>query len=126
MMNTTTESLMTESELVLKMLRAELPGTENSTKYISCFSDRSGRQIAIEKKRTTGIYVWVEKYDSEIDGAEVRNRSTPGMPYSGNQSRNSNLNDKTASRLKVGNKVWYLKIDSLEAFKQFFNGYVAH
>jgi hypothetical protein len=108
------------------MLRAELPGTENSTKYISCFSDRSGRQIAIEKKRTTGIYVWVEKYDSEIDGAEVRNRSTPGMPYSGNQSRNSNLNDKTASRLKVGNKVWYLKIDSLEAFKQFFNGYVAH
>ena len=115
---------MTESELVLKMLREKLPGTENSTKYISCFSDRSGRQLAIEKERTTGIYLWVEKYDSEVDGVQVKNRNTPGMPYNVNQSRNSNLNDKTASRLKVGNKVWYLKIDSFESFKQFFNGYV--
>ena len=125
MNNFNVEYRMTNTMLALKKLRERLPGTENRTKYISCFSNTSGRQIAIEKERQDGIYIWVECHTPEIEGVEIRNRNTPGFPYSRSQSRNSNLNEKTASRLKVGNKVWYLKIEALESFNQFVGRYYA-
>ena len=39
------------------------------------------------------------------------------------QSRNSNLTEKNTPRLKVGNKAYYLKIETLEAFNKVIDWY---
>lgn len=55
--------------------------------------------------------VWVQKYDTDINGVMIQNVKNPGSPYDRKQPRNSNLNDTNAPDLKVGNAAWYLKVD---------------
>jgi hypothetical protein len=59
------------------------------------------------------VQVWIE-YEEGKDPRDihlaVRNAKYPGTPYSVNQSRNSNLNDKNSPKLKKGYRVWYLTI----------------
>ena len=111
------EMTETMAENAREILKAIFPFTEKYTDYISAYKTVGGRDIALERNRTDACYLWLEKYDQSIDGVEIKNLKNPGMPYDPKQSRNSNLNDTNAPRLKVGNRVWYLKIENLDALR---------
>ncbi|EGQ7953529.1 hypothetical protein HJA58_004401 [Vibrio vulnificus] len=114
---------MTTSEKAQQLLRDRFPFTEVSTQYIARFATRSGRELALEKDRTDAIYLWVQKYDQTFDGVEINNEKFPGQPYGYKQTRNSNLNQKNTPKLKVGHKVYYLKISDLDAFETVITWY---
>lgn len=114
---------MTISENAWKLLMDRFPFTEVSTQYIARFETSSGRELALEKNRTDAIYLWVQKYDQAFDGVEIKNEKFPGQPYGYKQTRNSNLNQKNTPKLKVGNKVFYLRIETLSSFKTVIDWY---
>lgn len=100
-------------------------GLQQQTDYIAVFKSKSGRELALERDRTEAFYVWLEKYTTSIPGVSIKNQSNPGQPYERKQARNSNLNDKNCPNLKVGNRVWYLEIESTQALKEVANWYAA-
>lgn len=97
------------------LLRKSLIPYNSPTDYIASFRTIAGREIALERNRVEGFYVWVQKYTTDIDGVSIENIEFPGKPYLAAQSRNSNLNDKNSPKLKLGKKVWYLKADNIES-----------
>lgn len=103
----------------------DFAGVNRQTEYISVFLNKRGKALALERNRSSGYFVWVEDYKDGFEGIVVKNSKNPGMPYSREQSRNSNLNDRICSSLKRGNKVWYLKIDSLASLKDFSKWYAS-
>ncbi|MGA7799841.1 MAG: hypothetical protein WCC36_03440 [Gammaproteobacteria bacterium] len=117
---------MINTEEARDVLKEAFPFTEVCTQYIARYKTRSGRELALERDRTESIFVWLEKYGAEIPGVSVKNEKYPGRPYERKQSRNSNLNEKNAPRLKPGNKVWYLEIETLEALRQVAAWYGEH
>jgi hypothetical protein len=112
-----------KSEAAFEVLKRHFPHTGKLTDKIACFASDSGREIALERKRATDIFVWVESYGGGIEGVTIRNIKNPGFPYASSQSRNSNLNGYTAPNLKKGNRVWYLAIDSIPTLEQFLDWY---
>lgn len=100
-------------------------GVKKQTEYISVFTNPKGRELALERDRTEAFYVWLEKYNASIPGIEIKNQENPGQPYDRKQQRNSNLNDKNCPNLKFGNRVWYLKIESVGALRELANWYAA-
>ncbi|WP_299664372.1 hypothetical protein [uncultured Psychromonas sp.] len=111
------------SENARELLMDRFPFTEVSTQYIARFETRSGRELALEKDRTDAIYLWLQKYDQAFDGVQIKNKKYPGQAYGYKQNRNSNLNQKNTPKLKVGNKVFYLKIETLSSFKTVVDWY---
>lgn len=114
---------MLDTETAREEFKAAYPLTERCTQYIARYNSKSGREIALERDRTEAFFVWLEKYDVTLDGIRIKNDKCPGQPYGRTQPRNSNLNEKNAPRLKVGNKVWYLEIENLEALKALISWY---
>ncbi len=107
------------------IFKAAFPFTEKTTQKVAVYRNQKGREIAVQRERSESFYVWLEKYDTEIDGISVKNEKHPGQPYDRKQSRSSNLNDTTAPRLKVGNKAWYLQVDGLTELKHLVEWYKA-
>lgn len=93
------------------------------TAHIVTFKTMMRRDLAIEPERKGAFYVWAERYNDGLSGISVRNPLNPGRPYSAQQARNHHLNEKNAPRLKVGNPVWYLRIESVEALQPFLDWY---
>lgn len=114
---------MTITEQAQEILKERFPSTEITTNYIARYHTKLGRELALERARNDDIYLWVQRYNQEIEGVNINNRKYPGQPYGLMQSRNSNLNEKNTPKLKVGNKVYYLKIESLEAFNKVIELY---
>lgn len=106
-------------------MKKAFPHTGRFTQYIASFKTPKGREIAVQRGRTEAYYVWVQRYDTPIAGITIRNTKYPGMPYSKDQPRNSNLNAKNAPKLMVGNKAWYLEVESLGALKKLIAWYAA-
>ena len=100
-------------------------GLEKQTEYIAVFHNPKGRELALERDRAEAFYVWLEKYSVIIPGVAIKNRENPGEPYDRKQSRNSNLNDSNCPNLKVGNKVWYLEVKSVQALQKLASWYAA-
>jgi hypothetical protein len=119
------EESLVDTESARNEFKAAFPFTEVCTQYIARYNSRSGREIALERDRTEAFFVWLQKYDISIEGVKIKNEKFPGQPYGWKQPRNSNLNDKNAPKLKVGNKVWYLEIENLEALKKVISWYAA-
>lgn len=119
MMGFTTES-------TIKTLYGKFTCISGYKDKIASFVTNNGRELAIQTKPTTGIYMWFEKYNSDILGIEVRNREYPGMPYSANQNRSSALNDTNAPKLKKGNQAWYLKFNTQKSLDEFIAWYEFH
>ena len=109
-----------EAESILKQA---IKPTAAPTKYIAGFRTERGRELALERNRNTAIYLWAEIQNPDIKGIKVMNQANPGMPYSANQPRNSNLNNKNAPRLKEGKEVYYLKIDDAAVLRAFVDWY---
>jgi hypothetical protein len=114
---------MNISEHAHKVLKNAFPFTETNTQYIARFATKSGKELALERERTESIFIWLQKYDQNIDGVEIKNSKFPGQAYERNQSRNSNLNEKNTPKLKLGNKAFYLKVESMEAFEKVIDWY---
>lgn len=114
---------MIETEKAREILKDIFPYTEKTTQYLAVYKSKKGREFALERDRSEAFYIWVEKYDGNIDGICIKNAKNPRQPYSSKQPRNSNLNETNSPRLKVGNKVWYLEISALEALKQVSRWY---
>ena len=112
-----------DSERAIAEMKTAFPHTGKFTQSIACFQTPKGREIAVQRRRTDACYVWVQRYDTSIAGITVRNTKTPGMPYSKDQPRSSNLNAKNAPKLMKGNKAWYLEIESLGALKKLIAWY---
>lgn len=91
------------------------PYSEVSKDHILVYKTKSGKEIALEPDRTEAYYVWIQRFDTIIEGIQIKNVKYPGQPYDRKQSRNSNLNEKNSPKLKLGNKVWYLEVDNLDA-----------
>tara|TARA_R110002072_G_scaffold302794_1_gene488769 strand:+ start:6245 stop:6598 length:354 start_codon:yes stop_codon:yes gene_type:complete len=115
---------MIDTEKAREAFKQAFPFTEVCTQYIARYNTKSGMEIALERDRSDAFYVWLQKYDVEIDGVLVKNQKYPGLPYGRKQTRNSNLNDKNTPKLKFGNKVWYLEISSLEALNKLIDWYL--
>lgn len=90
--------------------------TATSTKYIAGFQTTRGFQLALERNRSGLICLWAEPTEIAINGIECK-------PYSTADTRNSNLNDKNASRLKTGRPAHYLKFADEATFKRFLEAY---
>ena len=114
---------MINTEDSRQILKEYFPYTERCTQYIAKYQTKSGKEIALERNRTEAIYIWLQKYSTNIDGVTIQNEKFPGMPYERTQARNSNLNDKNAPQLKVGNKAWYLKVESTNSLRLLLNWY---
>jgi hypothetical protein len=108
-----------------KILKEKFPFTEVSTQYIAKFESKSGRELALEKERIEGVFLWLQKYNQSIEGVQIKNQKFPGQPYESKQSRNSNLNEKNTPKLKVGRKAFYLQIDNLDALKKVVDWYAS-
>ena len=106
-----------------KLLKNRLMPFNTPTDYIASFRTASGREMALERERTEGFFVWLQKYTTEIKGVAIQNDKHPGEPYAPNQSRNSNLNEKNTPKLKMGKKVWYLKVDNIEGLNALVDWY---
>lgn len=106
-----------------KLLRKRLNPINIPTDYIASYRTASGRELALERDRTEGFFVWLQKYTTEISGITIKNIEHPGEPYLANQNRNSNLIEKNTPKLKPGKKVWYVKADNIEALENLVNWY---
>lgn len=100
-------------------------GLQKQTDYIAVYHNPKGRELALERNRTEAFYIWLEKYSVVIPGVTIKNQENAGEPYGRKQPRNSNLNDKNCPKLKVGNSVWYLEIDTSQALRVVANWYAA-
>jgi hypothetical protein len=98
-------------------------GIHKQTDYISVFYNENRRELALERERSEAIFVWLEKYETSIPGVSIKNQQFPGQPYDWKQTRNSNLNDKNSPNLKIGNKAWYLEVESLDALLELARWY---
>lgn len=114
---------MVDTEKAREEFKKHFPFTEVCTQYIARYKTKSGKEIALERDRSDAFYVWLQKFDKNIEGIQIKNTKFPGQPYDRKQTRNSNLNDKNSPKLKLGNKVWYLKIDSFDALESLINWY---
>lgn len=103
----------------------QFAGIQKQTDYIAVFLNPKGREMALERDRSQAIHVWVEKFNTSIPGVVIKNEKHPGQPYERNQTRNSNLNSKNCPNLKVGNRVWYLEIESLRALEEVAKWYAS-
>ena len=117
------EMIKVDSQDAEKLLKKRLMYSNTPTDYIATFRTASGREIALERERTEGFFVWLHKYTTEINGIDVENEKYPGKPYTANQGRNSTLNEKNTPKLKPGKKVWYLKVDNIEALENLIDWY---
>ena len=115
---------MVDTEKAREELKKVFPHTEVCTQYIAKYTNKSGREIVLERDRTEAFYVWVQNYDTEIENIRIKNEKYPGQPYDRKQTRNSNLNDKNSPKLKLGNKVWYLEIEDIESLKNLICWYL--
>lgn len=106
-----------------KKLKENFPFTEVLTQYIAKYETKNGKELALERERTEGIFLWLQKYDQIMDGVRVKNEKYPGQPYEAKQPRNSNLNEKNTPKLKFGRKAFYLQIDNIEAFEKVITWY---
>ena len=114
---------MIDTEKARELMKDGFPFTERCTQYIARYNTKTGKEIALERDRTEAFFVWIQKYEAEIEGVVIKNEKFPGLPYERTQSRNSNLNETNTPRLKKGNKVWYLQIDSLSSLKKLVDWY---
>lgn len=114
---------MTISKQAQNKLKEKFPFTEVTTQYIAKYVTTSGREIALERDRTDAIYLWVQKYDQNLDGVRVNNQKFPGQPYAPKQTRNSNLNEKNTPKLKYGKRAFYLEMDDLSALDRVLDWY---
>ena len=114
---------MTNTEQARELLKRAFPFTEMTTKYIARYNTQSGKELALERERTDALYIWLQKYDADIEGVSIRNEKFPGQPYDRKQTRNSNLNDKNTQKLKLGNKAWYVKVENLSALEALIGWY---
>lgn len=104
-------------KMAQEALKAAFPFTEKATQYIATYRTTKGREIALDRESAGAIYVWVSKCNTSLNGVSVKNEKYPGEPYGPRQARNSNLNDTNAPTLKVGNRVWHLKVDNHAALE---------
>ena len=114
---------MIEQEDAREALKTAFPFTEVTTQYVACYRTKTGKEIVLERNREDAFYIWLQKYDTEIEGVVVRNQKFPNQPYARKQPRNSNLNDKNSPKLKVGNKVWYVKVENLSSLNRLIDWY---
>ncbi|MFT5760419.1 MAG: hypothetical protein ACI9LM_005205 [Alteromonadaceae bacterium] len=116
---------MIDTEKARNELKKAFPFTEVCTKYIAKYNTKSGKEIAIERDRSEAFYVWLQKFDTTagIEGIKIKNEKFPGQPYDRKQTRNSNLNENNSPKLKLGQKVWYLEIENIEALKKLISWY---
>jgi hypothetical protein len=106
-----------------KLLKEAFPSTEKAIVYMAVYKNSNGREIALQRERSIAFFVWLERYDTSIEGVSIKNDKNPGLPYERVQARSASLNDTTAPRLKKGNKVWYLQVDDLTALKSVIDWY---
>lgn len=109
-----------EAELLIEK---HLKRTATPTKYIAGFQTNRGTQIALERTRKSGAYLWVEKFSGEALNSRpaIVNNTSPGKPYEKGQGRNSNLNNKNAPNLTESKKAWYLRFDSEPTLSNYLN-----
>ena len=113
------------TEQVLTYSNNEYTST-GKTKYLSFFKTKVGKSFAIENEPKGEARIWLEYSDTNyesIDGVSINNRKNPGMHYSETQTRNSNLNPTNAPTLRVGKKVWNLRLRELAAFMSVMESY---
>jgi hypothetical protein len=105
------------------VLKDCFPFTEKKTTHIITYRTKTGRELALEPNSKDAYLLWLQKYNTAIEGVEINNRDYPGLPYEAKQTRNHHLNETNSPKLKLGNKVWYLKIRDLEALKHCVDWY---
>ncbi len=106
-----------------ELLRKRYCTAIQSTDYILAFRTSRGRELALERERSDSYFLWLQKYNQDFDGVSIRNLHGGDGPYSASQTRNSNLNTTKTPKLGIGNRVWYLEIDSLEALDNVLSWY---
>ncbi len=109
---------MTPSYMAEQLLAQRLERIASPTLYIAGFKTQSGRELALERKRNTGIFLWTEQVYGEVPAQF----SGGCVVYAPLKPRNSNLNGKNAPRLKLGNSVsyWRLQLEFLSAFLDWY------
>jgi hypothetical protein len=93
-----------------------------ATKYLAVFASHTGKHIALTRQTKDAVYVWLEQGPTAMDGIAIKNRARPGLSYSADQPRNSNLKDASC-RLGIGNRAFYIKCETLIAFERLIEWY---
>lgn len=110
------------SEITLRaqaVLDAQLTQNAPHTLYIAGYHTLHGKQVALQRCRDS-ILLWTE---AVADGAPAEFQKHLKTGYAKDKSRSSNLNEKNASRLKVGNEVDYWEFNSVHDLGKFIDWY---
>lgn len=118
-MTATASILAAQAETILCQQFARL---REPTKYIASFRTKTGKHIALTRQTKNDIYIWVSCWPETMDDITVKNTRFPGLPYSENQPRSSNLST-ASSQLGIGNQAYYLKFDTLGTLQRFAQWY---
>jgi hypothetical protein len=101
------------------LLDAQLTSNAPHSLYIAGYHTLNGKHVALERCRES-ILLWTEAVE---DGAPAEFQKHLKDRYAKDRSRNSNLNEKHASRLKVGNLVDYWEFKSVHDLGKFIEWY---
>lgn len=105
-----------------ELLAARFARLSPATVRLASFRTTGGRHLGLARTRKEQIYIWVERFDQDIDGVEIRNQKRPGLPYGPDQVRSSAVNSLCAN-LAFGNRAYYLRCDSLGSLERFAQWY---
>ena len=112
--------LVADAEAILgnHFARLKEPGEK-----IATFRTANGRHLALSRDLKTAIKVWVEGFpEAGMPGVMIDNTKYPGRPYDSAQTRSSNINF-ASSRLAIGQEVYYLHVETLEALERLATWY---
>lgn len=88
------------------------------SRYIAGFRSKRFLEIALERNRTEGVYLWTEAVSAPAGMFPL-----PEV-YPASRTRNSNLIGKHAPRLTVGHQVHYWRLDEADLVR-FLDWYAA-
>jgi hypothetical protein len=80
------QMIKVDSKDAEKLLRKRLNPFNIPTDYIASYRTASGRELALERDRTEGFFVWLQKYTTEIGGITIENIEHSAEPYLANQN----------------------------------------
>lgn len=100
------------------ILDARLARIAKPTRYIAGFRTPRGRELALERERKTGVFLWAEDVTSGVPARFMEMHEH----YNAHAPRNSNLNSKNAPRLQLGNPASYWRL-SPELLPDFLDWY---
>jgi hypothetical protein len=71
-------SAVVDIEKPRKLFKEAFLFTENTTQKMALYSKSKGKEIALQRGRSLAFYIWLENYDTTIEGVSIKNEKKSG------------------------------------------------